>query len=259
MPAKNAPRAKDTPKSEAAPTPIPRAIARTASVKSSREPVRATRSRSQGTARRPTTSINATNAATFTRVQAIAATRPESPAAAAPVPPRGTASAGSRTRTRTVTRSSTMSQPTAIRPSPVSSSPRSSRARRSTTVLATESEMPKTMPEPQDHPHRRDTTAPRAVAARIWTIAPGTAMRRTARRSPGEKWRPTPNIRRMTPISASCEARPASATKPGVNGPTATPARRYPTSGGSRRRTARSPSTKARAKPAAIVAISAVS
>ncbi len=41
-----------------------------------------------------------------------------------------------------------------------------------------------------------------------------------------EKCRPTPNISRMTPISASSLARFWSATKPGVNGPTATPASR---------------------------------
>ncbi len=63
----------------------------------------------------------------------------------------------------------------------------------------------------------------------------------------------------MTPISASWDARPASATKPGVNGPTATPARRYPTSGGIRRRTASRPRTNASPSPPAIVAMSAVS
>ena len=67
---------------------------------------------------------------------------------------------------------------------------------------------------------------PSTVAAAIWTSAPGTAILRTAKRSSGEKWIPTPNMSRMTPISASWEASPASATKPGVNGPTATPARR---------------------------------
>ena len=40
----------------------------------------------------------------------------------------------------------------------------------------------------------------------------------------GWKCMPTPNISRITPISASCWARSASATKPGVNGPTTIPA-----------------------------------
>ncbi len=63
-PAKKAPRAKETPKRDAAPTAMPRATARTPSVKSSREPVRATRSSSHGTARRPTTNMMPMKAAT---------------------------------------------------------------------------------------------------------------------------------------------------------------------------------------------------
>lgn len=60
----------------------------------------------------------------------------------------------------------------------------------------------------------------------ICTTAPGTAILRTASRSPSEKCRPTPNISSMTPISASWLAMAASATKPGVNGPITTPASR---------------------------------
>ena len=224
-PAKKAPSANETPKSTAAPTATPRAVARTASVKSSRDPVWATRSSSHGTTRRPTTNIRPRNAATLASVTPIAPARP-APAPAAAVPPRRPARAGSSTRTRTVKRSSTISQPTAILPSPESSAPRSSRARRSTTVLATDRQRPKTIPDPQDQPHRCATAAPRAVAAAIWNTAPGTAIPRTAIRSRGEKCRPTPNIRRMTPISASCEARAGSATNPGVKGPTRTPATR---------------------------------
>ena len=41
------------------------------------------------------------------------------------------------------------------------------------------------------------------VATAIWARAPGTAMARTASRSWREKCRPTPNISRITPISAS--------------------------------------------------------
>ena len=62
------------------------------------------------------------------------------------------------------------------------------------------------------------------VATAICTTAPGTAMAFTDSKSFIEKCRPTPNISRITPISASSLARPWSATKPGVNGPTATPA-----------------------------------
>jgi hypothetical protein len=60
----------------------------------------------------------------------------------------------------------------------------------------------------------------------ICAIAPGIATFHTERRSRTEKCIPTPNIRRMTPISASSGTSFASATKPGVNGPAAIPARR---------------------------------
>ncbi len=82
------------------------------------------------------------------------------------------------------------------------------------------------MPLTSGQPHDVATAAPSTVAATICAIAPGTAMRRTARRSPMEKCIPTPNISRITPSSASCGARFMSATKPGVNGPTAMPASR---------------------------------
>ena len=61
---------------------------------------------------------------------------------------------------------------------------------------------------------------PSTVATAICAMAPGTAMARTDSRSFSEKCRPTPNISRMTPISASSVASDWSATKPGVNGPT---------------------------------------
>ena len=57
---------------------------------------------------------------------------------------------------------------------------------------------------------------PISVATAIWPMAPGTAMRATDNRSFREKCRPTPNISRMTPISASSEASAGSASKPGV-------------------------------------------
>ncbi|MND03108.1 hypothetical protein D3C83_227770 [compost metagenome] len=60
----------------------------------------------------------------------------------------------------------------------------------------------------------------------------------------------------MTPISASALVSPESATKPGVNGPIAMPATRYPISGGSRRRLATKPKANASTKPMAMVAIS---
>ena len=48
--------------------------------------------------------------------------------------------------------------------------------------------------------------SPRTVAKAICTTAPGTAIARTDSKSFREKCRPTPNISRMTPISASSTA-----------------------------------------------------
>ena len=69
-------------------------------------------------------------------------------------PPISPANAGMRTRTNTMARSSTMSQPTAMRPRSVSTRRRSWRARSTTTVLATESANPKTRPVPSGQPSR---------------------------------------------------------------------------------------------------------
>ena len=64
------------------------------------------------------------------------------------------ASVGSRTSARTVKRSSTISQPMAIRPCGDSSSPRCSSARNSTIVLATDTASPSTSPPASPHPRR---------------------------------------------------------------------------------------------------------
>ena len=45
---------------------------------------------------------------------------------------------------------------------------------------------------------------PSKVATQICADGPGMAIALTERRSSSEKCRPTPNISRMTPISASC-------------------------------------------------------
>ena len=80
-------------------------------------------------------------------------------------------------------RSSTISQPTAMRPRSVSSSRRSCRARSSTTVLATDSARPKTRPAPIDQPSHQASPMPSSVATAIWTTAPGMAIARTDSRS----------------------------------------------------------------------------
>jgi hypothetical protein len=89
MPAKNAPSANDTPKSPADPYAIPTAAAITHSMKSSREPVRATCQSSHGKTRLPITSMNATKSATRPSVIAIGDERGWSGAADASPPSHG--------------------------------------------------------------------------------------------------------------------------------------------------------------------------
>ncbi len=80
------------------------------------------------------------------------------------------------------------------------------------------------MPAPSVHPQSIAIAVPTAVATTICAIAPGIATRRTAIRSATEKWRPTPNISRITPISASWPAISALATRSGAKTPITTPA-----------------------------------
>ena len=96
----------------------------------------------------------------------------------------------------------------------------------STTVLATAMAMPTTTPAVGVQPNHRRIAVVAAVATALWMIAPGSAMRRTAQRSLTWKCSPTPNIRRITPSSASCWAAGMSPTNPGVYGPITMPARR---------------------------------
>ena len=202
-------------------------MASTLSVNSSREPVRATFMSSHGTTRVPTTRANATKNVTLASVtSSVRAVLSEVPGAWIELasPPSTSARAGNMTSASTMARSSTMSQPTAILPSEDCSALRSSRARSSTTVLATDSDRPNTRPWPSVHPQKCAMAAPMAVAVAICATAPGSAMDFTDIRSLMEKCRPTPNISRITPISDSWLAMPASPTKPGVNGPTAMPA-----------------------------------
>ena len=143
-------------------------------------------------------------------------TQPASGSAACPPSPLATvASAGIRTSASTIARSSTISQPTAIRPFSLSMRWRSCSALSSTTVEATESARPNSSPPPSVQPISVASPSPRPVAPAICTSAPGIATARTDSRSLREKWSPTPNIRRMTPISESSCARLWSATKPG--------------------------------------------
>ena len=226
MPAKNAPSANDTSNSAAAPNAVPMAMVSTHNVNNSLEPVLATHHSTCGNRRRPTSNISATKATTLPRVSdRLSASAPSD--GALPAPPAGSniaASAGTSTSTSTITMSSTTSQPTMMRPFWALSSPRASKALSATTVLATDRHKPNSTDSGYVQPQAWPATVPISVATVICTSAPGTAMRRTCIRSPIEKCMPTPNISSITPISASCPARPTSPTNPGVNGPMQTPA-----------------------------------
>ncbi|MNT40985.1 hypothetical protein D3C72_1773320 [compost metagenome] len=179
-------------------------------VNSSREPVAAVRASNQGMRRRPPMTIRTMKAATLARVKPrshriCVRVRASSPCCSL-------ARMGSRTSASTITRSSTISQPMAMRPSLVSSWPRLSSARSSTTVLAVESARPKTSPAVMLQPSSWERPSPSRVARVICTMAPGMAICLTDSRSFREKCRPTPNISRMTPISASSGASLRSAT-----------------------------------------------
>lgn len=102
----------------------------------------------------------------------------------------------------------------------------STSTRVSTTVLATAMAMPKTAPSVQLQPKPRITIMLKPVATALWTIVPGTAIRFTASSSLKWKCSPTPNISRITPISANWGASSVSATNPAVCGPTTIPATR---------------------------------
>ena len=198
-----------------------------ARVNSSRELVRATRARTQGKTREPTTSMSATNSADLAererqasatavrrrrrrRPPARRAARPAPAAAPAPAPspgPRPPASRPRCARPRSRARPAARGRAAAPRCSPPTAPARTRNRRR--------------RPAP-----RHAASAPSAVATTICASAPGTAIDLTASRSRSEKCVPTPNISSMTPISASCGARCTSATQPGVCGPRAMPASR---------------------------------
>ena len=101
---------------------------------------------------------------------------------------------------------------------------RSSSAFRSTTVLATDRLSPNTRPAPRLQPQSHAQADAEQRGEHDLADRAGHREPRTASRSDAEKCRPTPNISRMTPISASWPTGRASATKPGVNGPITMPA-----------------------------------
>ena len=113
-PARKAPSARETPKTDEAPIAVPIVITTIATMKSSRERMCARCRRNQGMMRVPATNISAANIPAFSRA---------SPAVCQSGSCVFVESVGSSTRMRTATRSSSTSQPTATRPCEVLSSP----------------------------------------------------------------------------------------------------------------------------------------
>ncbi len=128
--------------------------------------------------RRPTTSIAVTNTVTLARVSSTANRMRVSGTAA---PECISATTGSSTSASTMARSSTTSQPTAMRPRSLSRMWRSCRARTSTTVLATERARPKTKPAVHDQPSSRASPAPMTLASAIWISGAGNSDARDRR------------------------------------------------------------------------------
>ena len=174
MPARKAPSAMEASKSRAAPTAMPSASASTARVKRSRVPVRATQPSSRGMSFWPASSMKAVSPASLSTVR---------PSVLKSGPASGERKVGSSTSSRMVKRSSTTSQPSATCPARVCSRPLSPMTRVSTTVLATEMDMPNTRPAVKLPPSRQKAAAPASVATAIWMSAPLTAICRTASRS----------------------------------------------------------------------------
>ena len=152
-PARNAPSAIDTPKTCADDTAMPRAMASTVSVNSSRDWVRAT-ARQQ-----PRDDAAADHEREAAEGHDLDQRQPDRDrhGAAARAPPK---IAGISTSTSTVNRSSTTSQPTAMCPVGVCSWRLSESTRTRTTVLATDSATPKTMPALRPQPARSTDERP---------------------------------------------------------------------------------------------------
>ena len=143
------------------------AKATTARVNSSREPVRATCHNSQGNTRCPTTNIKAIKAETSNNVCPMVSHSGFVSLSVPFDPPNMVANEGKSTRINTVTRSSTINQPTAMRPFMDSRKPRDSSAFSNTTVLAQDNDNPRTNPAPKLQPHQFARAMPRMVATAI--------------------------------------------------------------------------------------------
>ena len=235
----------------------------TANVNNSREPVLATCNKAHGRMRLPAINITAIKAETWSKVSPIInqidfASVATAAVAVAALSPNKVDSGGNKTKTKTVTKSSTTKQPTVIFPGIALIKSLASNAFKATTVLAQDSDNPTIKLAPHDHPQHLANKIPKIVEIVICVIAPGTAIFLTDIKSFVEKCSPTPNINNITPISESCLPNSTSAVNPGLPGPIKIPAIRYPTKAGVFRRSAIKPKAKAILKPAARIVMSGV-
>ena len=225
MPARNAPSAIEAPKSSAAPAAIAIANASTVSVNSSRERSRATCTSAHGSsARADSRRRRATSASQLAeRERDVAAARPAGPGA----PP---CAAERRDQHEHHDREDVLDDQPADRDVARGGveQARGPRARASARPCWRPT-APCRAPAPRRAASRSASAEPEPEQRRDAALAERAGDRDALHRRAGPcRWKcsPTPNISRMTPISASWLASRTSPTKPGVCGPITTPASR---------------------------------
>ncbi len=181
---------------------------------SSREPRWAIRPSSAGSTREPTTST----AATKPRAMVLDRSAPTNGSSA------GAATAESSTTSTTVSRSWTIDHDRAIRPCRVASRSRSPATLASTTLEQTLTEAPMNSASMNGIPSSTLVPTPSAMVIATCSGAPISTSRPTCHSSAIRNWMPMLNMSSATPMSASACTSSVFATKPGVNGPTTSPA-----------------------------------
>jgi hypothetical protein len=180
-------------------------MASVARMNSSRDPVRSARSSSHGIRRTPPTSMSTPNSTTLPRVTASVTGRlPSAP----PVPPSDPRQRGQQDQ-REDHHEVLHDQP-ADGEAPVFGRELAAldqRVQQDHRARNGQREPEHQRPTRRESP-QRSSAKPRAVANATCPASPGITTRAPPIRSASEKW-PTPNIGRITPISASCSARTA--------------------------------------------------
>ena len=178
---------------------MPSAVASTARVNSSREPVRATCASTQGTTRWPTTRTRTRNRATLPRVRA----RVSQQAAAADLPGEAARVAAQHAGQRRQ-QDQRQDHGQVLDDQPADGDPAGAgieraallqRAQQDDRAGDREREAEDEAGAEATSPRGGRSPCPSAVATAIWPRAPGMAILRTAIRSSIEKCRPTPNIK----------------------------------------------------------------